>query len=441
MIRLRLILLSLLLFCGCLRVPTEEILKPYRADIKQNMSGFKKIVSFDDIENLGSDDFDLAYAVLYVSKLMDPSVDIDRYIDQIDTLSAKLSYYLSVKNDPKARVNTLIDFMWRNGFIAQQPYWKDFRVNEFNEMWALDYSNFVDLLKTKKGNCLTFSLLYLILSQRVGLPIHGVAIPRHVFVRYDDGSYVSNIETLAIGYFFSDDDYIKDIGEEYDSLVPFDSEFKKEFRKYYLTNLTKKEMFGCFLTNMSACLHEKNNNSGALASITLANKCNPHDPDILTGLGIMLLNNKKLMSALDVYKRQLDTNPFKAMVCHYMGLIYRALGREEDAVFYFEKALMVKPYSFSEFWYIAVSYFELGRYDEALKRFDRVLTFDNSHCRSWYYKASIFSMRDQSGRALSCLRKAINSNSVAITWAEKADYFKKLQDDKRFIKLLKKRIP
>lgn len=441
MIRLRLVLLSFLLFCGCLRVPTEEILKPYVADIKQNTSALKKITSDNDIENLGADDFDLAYAVLFVSKLMNPSIEIDHYMNQIDALSAELSYHLKGKDKPRSKVNTLLDFLWEKGFVAQQPYWKDFRINKFNEMWYLDYSNFVDLLETKKGNCLTFSLLHLVLAERAGLPIYGVAVPRHIFVRYDDGSYARNIETLAQGFSFSDNEYIKDIEKEYDSLVSFDFEFKKDFRKYYLTNLTKKEIFGCFLTNMSACLYAKNNLSDALKSITLANKCNPRDPDILTGLGIILLKNNRFMSALEAYKCQLETNPFKAMVYHYMGIIYRALGREEDAVLHFEKALLIKPYSFSEFWYTTVSYFELGRYEEALKRFDRVLKFDNSHCRSWYYKASIFSMMNQGDRVLSCLYKAINSNPVAITWAEKSDYFKKFRDDERFIKLLEKRIP
>ncbi len=426
----------LLFLCGCATVPKQEVLRECTAKINRNMSGLKRVRFCEDIENLPSDDFDLASAVLCVSKMMDSSVDSDRCIDKLNSLSAQLSCCLIGKDSAKSKLNTMLDFVWRKGYIAQQPYWKEFRVNEFNEMWYLDYSDFIDLLDNKRGNCLTFSLLYLILAQRVGLPLYGVSVPRHLFVRYDDGRYVCNVETLARGFSFSDNSYISDIGSEYNSLVSFDSSFREKFRRYYLTNLSKKEVLGCFLANMSACLYKKEDYDGALKLITLANRCNPQDPDILTGLGLILLSKKKFKLALQVYKSQLEINPFKSMVYHYMGVIYRSLGKEDEIVFYFKKSLALKPYSFSEYWFTTVSYFELGRYDEALKRFNKILKFDNYHCRSWFYKAAIFSVTDRSDKAIACLRKAIHSNRIAISWIENSDYFKNLRDDNSYNKLI-----
>lgn len=55
------------------------------------------------------------------------------------------------------------------------------------------------VLARKEGNCVGIAALYLVLAERLDLPIHAVAIPSHVYLRWDDGRTRIDIETLAMG--------------------------------------------------------------------------------------------------------------------------------------------------------------------------------------------------------------------------------------------------
>src|SRR2546425_846140 len=66
------------------------------------------------------------------------------------------------------------------------------------------------VLERKQGYCVGIAALYLLLAERLDLPIHAVATPSHVFLRYDDGTTRINIETLQGGANIPDDQYIRE---------------------------------------------------------------------------------------------------------------------------------------------------------------------------------------------------------------------------------------
>ena len=49
------------------------------------------------------------------------------------------------------------------------------------------------VIDKKRGYCLSLSVLYLSLGERIGLPLYGVVVPGHFFVRYEDGQRRFNI--------------------------------------------------------------------------------------------------------------------------------------------------------------------------------------------------------------------------------------------------------
>lgn len=51
----------------------------------------------------------------------------------------------------------------------------------------------------REGNCLSLSLLYLVVAESIGIPLVPVLASKHVFVRYDDGTSRQNIETTRRG--------------------------------------------------------------------------------------------------------------------------------------------------------------------------------------------------------------------------------------------------
>ena len=55
------------------------------------------------------------------------------------------------------------------------------------------------VLARKEGYCVGIAALYLALAERLDLPIRAVAMPSHVYLRWDDGQTRIDIETMALG--------------------------------------------------------------------------------------------------------------------------------------------------------------------------------------------------------------------------------------------------
>ncbi len=54
------------------------------------------------------------------------------------------------------------------------------------------------LLRTRRGSCVSMPLLYLVIGQRLDLPVHLVAIGKHYFIRWEEPGYRMNIETTIV---------------------------------------------------------------------------------------------------------------------------------------------------------------------------------------------------------------------------------------------------
>jgi regulator of sirC expression with transglutaminase-like and TPR domain len=66
-------------------------------------------------------------------------------------------------------------------------------------------------LKTKKGNCVSMPILFVILGQRLGIDVTLALAPEHVFVKYrDDHGRLFNLETTSGGFPRMDSSYQRD---------------------------------------------------------------------------------------------------------------------------------------------------------------------------------------------------------------------------------------
>lgn len=79
--------------------------------------------------------------------------------------------------------------------------------------WGIGFSEDRDSLmllfpesvyRHRQGSCVGLSLLYLVLAEKMGIPLYAVLGPSHLFVRYDDGTSPINCETLRQGEHMSD---------------------------------------------------------------------------------------------------------------------------------------------------------------------------------------------------------------------------------------------
>lgn len=331
MTKLVLIIFSIFLLGGCETVfysVSSKELEPYLKAIKERDQLRYSARNGNDIISLPQEQFDLGQIVLSLCAPQATAEDISAQLDRIDQLSAELAFRLNGKTSARDKINTLCDFVWIKGFHCPHPLWEDYSAKEYVDLWQLDYSNFNQLLKNHEGNCLSLTILYLALAERVGLPLYGVVIPNHIFVRYDDGHEQFNIETTDNGNIYSDKDYR--------SLFMNNTRFLGS--TFYLKNLTKKQVVGCLLSNIGAMYKKRNNYKKALDTHLLALQSNFDDPTLLYSIANEYLLLADLDHAEHFYEQALAEFPRQPFVYAQLGYISWIKKRYQQSLQYLEHA-------------------------------------------------------------------------------------------------------
>lgn len=414
-----------LLISSCVHIPSDAQLCHYRNSIRAKSAEKPIAGNFSELAQLKNRDFDLCNAVLFVSKQMDPQTDIQSNLDYLNELSAELAYRLEGKTDYRAKVVTLNNFIWDKGFFCPNPFWKDYNPAKFEKLWYIDCSSFTDFLKSKQGNCLTMSLLYLILADKTGLPLYGSAIPGHLFVRYDDGVNRLNIETTAKGLNFTDQDYIDSYGDDLAKL-----------RTYYLTNLTREQSFGCFMLNSGSRYFFRNNMKRSLFYFMVGNNFNPEDPALINGMAEVYFLTGDYDNAQSAFSKVLNINPYNPEPYCKMGMIYLKKGNSGIARSFFHKSTREKHHNLNEFFHKGLSYYCLGNYDKAIQYFSQINEQYPSHYDNLYFISCIQSIKGNKKKAIDYLQKAISINPQLKRRAQSEGAFLNIRNEPGFIDLI-----
>ncbi len=130
------------------------------------LEGFRSLLAQKDQK------IDLARACLMVAQDAYPSLDVERYLAEIDSLGIRLRERL--KNDTvEARVVALNEFLFEElGYWGNTEDYYDPRNSYLNEV-----------IDRRTGIPITLSVLYMEVGRRVGLPLEGVSFPGHFLVR------------------------------------------------------------------------------------------------------------------------------------------------------------------------------------------------------------------------------------------------------------------
>jgi len=196
--------------------------------------------TIEEILNLPEEKIDIAYAALVISKGVNPNFDINKYLKQIDKVADSLrekidkSTIFHKQGSPGRAIQVINNYLFLEaGFVSVENEWRAFFLNE--------------VIDEKKGSCLGLSILYLCLAQKLNLPLHLVAAPKHYFVRYDNGKFKQNIETIMQGLDLPNFYYWRAYHISPESIK----------KGVYLRNLSKKETIACLLTARGSIFTEK----------------------------------------------------------------------------------------------------------------------------------------------------------------------------------------
>lgn len=242
--------------------------------------------------------------------------------DEVARLADRLAGIKSEMRDALARVEALNRLIFGGLAIKPSP-----------DLADPDNLLLARVLERKQGYCVGIASLYLVLAERLDLPVFAVATPSHVFVRYDDGARRINIETLQGGADIPDERYIRE------EKIP-----EASIRKgVFMRNLTTAEFLAQVHNNLGVIYSGKGQFERAAEAYGLAIDLSPRFPAPYYNEGNDLLKRGEPREAARRFTKSLRLYPTDAWALNNRGLAYKKMGKVEKARRDFTRALGIDP--------------------------------------------------------------------------------------------------
>ena len=140
----------------------------YKATLPTALDYFSTLVQSDD-------DFPLLETAISLAQDEFPSLDIQKVLDDVDVLAARLKRRLMPQAEPLDKLRELNHFFYEELRFAGN-------VNHYDDPHN-SYLNIV--LSRRLGIPISLAVLWLELGHSVGLKVHGVGFPGHFLVKLD----------------------------------------------------------------------------------------------------------------------------------------------------------------------------------------------------------------------------------------------------------------
>ncbi len=117
--------------------------------------------------------FDLAEAALYIAQDEYPELEVDAYLNALDTMADEVRERLPDVDYPLRVIQTLNRYLFDDlGYTGNQQHYYDPRNSFLN-----------DVIDRRTGIPITLSLLYLEIARRIDFPMVGINFPGHFLIR------------------------------------------------------------------------------------------------------------------------------------------------------------------------------------------------------------------------------------------------------------------
>jgi len=269
----------------------------------------------------------------------------------IDRLAERIRPALRDRSDPRGVISSLNRILFvEEGFtydcVAENP-----------DNYLLDR-----VIARKRGNCLDLTALYLMLGERLSLPLRGVYVPSHCFARYEDGGVRFNIEMGEKGAELEDGRYLR--------------EFRLSGEGPYLRSLGRKETIAVYLKSVGATYSRRKRDDEALRLYREAALLYPALPDISFNVGVSYHKRGMLDEAIAQYRRALDLDPDLAVARDNLGVALAKQGRYSEALEEARKAMALSPRDPVTRGNLAAALCALGMLEDGVREYRKVLEID-----------------------------------------------------------------
>lgn len=145
---------------------------------------------------------DLARAKLTIDHMIDPEIDIAAGIKQLDGTAHSIQLRLPPNASSRDKLEALRTYLYQAGpWNDNRPYSYD-----LDDPYGHTIRNKLlpTYLATRKGNCVSMPLLFIILGQKLGIDVTASVAPEHIFVKYREEGQSYNLEATSGGGFIRD---------------------------------------------------------------------------------------------------------------------------------------------------------------------------------------------------------------------------------------------
>lgn len=132
------------------------------------------IQAFRSLFGNATEDVDLEGAILIISYWSDPTANCAELMQQLDAMSISISADLPKTGHPLAFIGHISDYLFHELKISGNS----------TDYYNPDNSFLHKVIQTKKGIPITIAILYILISNRLGLPVYGVPLPGHFILKF-----------------------------------------------------------------------------------------------------------------------------------------------------------------------------------------------------------------------------------------------------------------
>ncbi len=342
---------------------------------------------FRDLIQIDEQFLDIAETSLLIAKEEYSEIKIRDYVECIDWYARMIKARIMENDEPETIVNTINEFLFDElGFTyVQTGNLEDLYLNK--------------VIDARKGNCIGLSILYLSIAERLKLPLFGVNVPEHIFIRYDDGEQRINIEMGHSGMSLSDTFYVTHSIERFDK--------KSVDSGCFLMNLNKKEVISDIFLNRSKIRREGGNHRGALGDCNKAILLNSRNPGAYCNRGVIFEKMEMISEAIEDYSLAISLNHKYASAYYNRGSIFGVKGEYGKAIEDFGEAISINPVFTLSYFNRAIALKKMGEIEKAIQDYNKVIDIDPSHAQAYCNRGVAFAESDRHDNAINDFNKAI----------------------------------
>lgn len=371
----------------------------------------------EELLALKSEEVDLARGLLIADFGENKRDKIRSYEASLDLMALQIMARLRPDATPLEKVRTINDYIFSELRFRFPPH--SLLSTEIDL-----YTLLPSVIDSRLGVCLGVSILYLSLSQRLGLPLEVITPPGHIYVRYasPDGE-ITNIETTARGID-----------------VPSEMYLSLETRKLQHRNI--KDVLGLAFMNQAAVAWHNEDHKAAIALYERGIKFLPEDPLYKTFLGYQYLFDGQKAKGDALLKTVRDFIPDYLVAgdtvtedyldgktsSEGIEAIYAEVNENRDSILKKQKQLEGIVAKYPKFrggiFHLAVTYLQLGREKEAIPILEKYMQLDPTSPVVCYYLSALHAQRvnyNAAWKYLKATEKIVHSR----------DHYPKALDDLR----------